>query len=430
MTSAALGAERTYVFRTSAIPIAPHSVAVKVVPAPSPKVNGYVVEMSADIVDVKGRSRSGTDIMLHHAVFHNAGAQDATCPQWPDRFYATPEELWQLKLPSGYGYPNRATDRWGLYYMLMNHRHYPVTVYVQYKVRYVTGKKLTPVKPMWLDVRNCHRDPVFSAPGSGGPGAKIARSGTFPVSRSGRIVFAFGHLHGGGLRLELDNATCNERLFTSLPTWNGPDPQPRMHEPGPKHMTDFSLANGIPVAAGQKLRLRAIYDNSRLHVRAMGIMLAYLAPARVSGCAAMPRIPRDPLSHPGRPPVKPLPLLRQPTGPMVSGVRSTTVREFRFGQQQVRLPVGATFTWRFTGRLEHDVTVATGPEGFASDYTQSGTFSHRFTRPGTYNLFCSLHPALMTERIIVSAGTPAGTAADGAAGPYATIVRYLQALVG
>jgi plastocyanin len=32
---------------------------------------------------------------------------------------------------------------------------------------------------------------------------------------------------------------------------------------------------------------------------------------------------------------------------------------------------------------------------------RSGTFSYRFARPGTYKLFCSLHPARMTEIVTV-----------------------------
>ena len=48
------------------------------------------------------------------------------------------------------------------------------------------------------------------------------------------------------------------------------------------------------------------------------------------------------------------------------------------------------------------MTLVSGPVGFSSPWTTSGgTFSHTFTRPGTYKLFCSLHPARMTEIIQV-----------------------------
>ena len=45
------------------------------------------------------------------------------------------------------------------------------------------------------------------------------------------------------------------------------------------------------------------------------------------------------------------------------------------------------------GAFQHDVTVIGGPEGFSAPWTQAGTFTHRFTKTGTYRLFCSLHPS-------------------------------------
>jgi plastocyanin len=47
------------------------------------------------------------------------------------------------------------------------------------------------------------------------------------------------------------------------------------------------------------------------------------------------------------------------------------------------------------------VTLANGPAGFASPSMRKGTFTYRFTRPGKYRLFCSLHPARMTQLVIV-----------------------------
>ena len=52
--------------------------------------------------------------------------------------------------------------------MLMNHKRERLNGYIRYTVRYVTGEALTPVKPIWLDVRNCTGpDPVFDVPGGG-----------------------------------------------------------------------------------------------------------------------------------------------------------------------------------------------------------------------------------------------------------------------
>ncbi|TML60704.1 MAG: hypothetical protein E6G18_05525 [Actinobacteria bacterium] len=117
----------------------------------------------------------------------------------------------------------------------------------------------------------------------------------------------------------MTDTSCGS-LFTSYPTWGLVFPRPVLHEPGPLHMTVFADPAGRPVRVGDTLRLTATYDNSRPHVRVMGIMILYLAP---------------------------------------------------------------------------------GPAGFASPSMRRGTFSYRFTRPGTYRLFFSLHPARMTQLVVV-----------------------------
>jgi plastocyanin len=93
-------------------------------------------------------------------------------------------------------------------------------------------------------------------------------------------------------------------------------------------------------------------------------------------------------------------LLKKPSGPLVR-TRSTWVGDYRYGVQRVLLRRGTTFTWRFVGQVAHDVTLATGPVGFASPSMVRGTYRYRFTRPGVYRLFCSLHPARMTQIVTV-----------------------------
>jgi plastocyanin len=59
-------------------------------------------------------------------------------------------------------------------------------------------------------------------------------------------------------------------------------------------------------------------------------------------------------------------------------------------------------TWRFLGPQLHNLTLASGPEGFSSDRLVCGkTFSKQFTKPGTYQFFCELHPVGMIERVVV-----------------------------
>jgi hypothetical protein len=398
-------------FRSAPITVQGYGVAQDVQLVLSPTGDGYVTAMSADVVDETGASVPITSVMLHHVVFGKIGTPDSTCSEFRDyegrrvpvpveRFYGAGEERAKLDLPHGYGYPNRGTDRWGLVYMLMNHKPLPRTVYVQYTVRYTTAETLTPVRPYWLDVRNCKADPIFDVPGTGPMFSTFSQSATFTMPESGRIVAAGGHLHGGGLRLDLSDVSCGTRLFTSEPTWGLPLVRPVVHEPGPKHMSEAVTATGIPVSAGDRLRLTAVYENSLPHTRAMGIMLVYLAAGQVTRCGPVPTISADPLSHPSAPPRLTIPLFRQPVGPW-HRILNSWVGDFAYSAPRVVLRRGSTFRWRFAGPSRHDVTLATGPIGFSSPSLASGSFSFRFTKSGVYRLFCSLHPTQMTQVVTV-----------------------------
>ncbi len=392
--------ERTLVFTTGPIAVEGYGVAQAPLPAQSPKVDGYVVGMSAEVVDATGHVQGRDKVMLHHIVFAKIGVPDYTCGGPAERFFAEGEERLALSLPRGYGYPNKATDSWGLLYMLMNHEPKTLNGFIRYTVRYVTGEELEPVKPIWLDVRNCMGpDPVFDVPGGGKTFSTFTKTADFSMPESGRLVAGGGHLHGGGLRVELRNASCGTTPFASRPTWGGPIPRPILHEPGPTKMSAFMSAAGIPVAKGQTLRLAAVYDNSALHTRAMGIMLLFLAPDAVKGCGPTPRLDID-LGRPSAPPRFSMPLPRAPKG-AVSKAKSTVVHDFRYGAERIALERGNTFTWRFRGVFQHDVTVIGGPEGFSAPWTSTGVYRHRFTKPGTYRLFCSLHPTRMVQQITV-----------------------------
>lgn len=397
----------------SPISIAPFGVVQGSEVIPSPLVDGYVVGIHATLVDAAGIEEPIQNVMLHHIVFAKLGAKDSTCstfvdydgrkgPAIAERFYAEGEERTRIDLPTGYGYPNRGSDRWGMAFMLMNHRAVADTVYVQYTVRYVTDEPLTPVKPIWVDVRNCDADPIFNVPGGGKLFSTFSRAAELTLPESGRLIAGGAHLHGGGLRLDLTNRSCSNRLlFRSEPTWGLPVIRPVMHENGPKHMTTFGSAAGIPVRAGDRLRLEAVYENSLPHTRVMGIMILFLAPEETAPCAPVPELPADPLSAPGAPPRVVLPLLKRPAGPLLRGLGSTVVRDFRIPAARVEVRRGDRFRWSFAGPSRHDVTLASGPIGFASPSRAKGSFSFRFSKRGTYRLFCSLHPTQMTQVVTV-----------------------------
>ncbi len=439
------------VLRYGPIEIGPYAVHREEVTygVPAPEIDGHLTAISADVVDAKGRPVPIQRTMLHHIVLANTGARlgerrDATCdrftlfdgermlPRLGERFYAAGEERARLDLPPGYGYRIRSGDQWAMSLMLMNHRNRTDKVWVEYRVRVDTNPDLRSVDPWWLDVENCRLDPIYDVPGNGRRGSLHRRSADFVAPTSGRLVFGGAHLHGGGRALTLRSVSCDNRvLYDSRPLWGAADHpfyrvRPVLHEPGPVSMGHFSSSAGIPVAKGERLRLTSTYDGELPHVRAMGIMIVAFAPdpAVSDGCAPLPGDVRafQPSATSGRTrtprttiPLNYLPVEQLGTGRTARRISRPPGRSVVlprdgeidvgtnfFSPANVEVPRGRTLRWRFTDPVLHNVTVAQGPRGFSSyDLDDQRVYTKRLDKPGTYRLFCGLHPTSMIQTVTV-----------------------------
>jgi plastocyanin len=406
--------------------------------ADHPHVNGYITRMSVDIVDAGGKAVPINRLMLHHIVFSNVtGKPNPACngitswdsktklPNITEQFYGAGEERNKLVLPPGYGYRLDKDQPWVITWMLMNHRRVTDRAFIEWKVTYEdSAEGITPVHPYWLDIKNCNADPVFDVPGGGKRGSTFRRSYDLRMPESGRIVSGGGHVHGGARNLELTEPDCgNRKLFTSRPAWGMPsnpfyNVRPILHEPGPIAMSGFLSPQGFPIAQGQRIRLTANYDNSRLHTRVMGIEMIYVAPQTVDGCGPLPTdVTTFQTSEPHRsaPPRFSVPLtglddhgraitIARPPGKTRDLGRGGTidVRDFTFSRPNVVVNPGATVRWRFDPSTLHNLTVADGPRGFASLNLSDGrSYRKKLTKPGTYKVFCALHPVDMTGTIKV-----------------------------
>jgi plastocyanin len=82
--------------------------------------------------------------------------------------------------------------------------------------------------------------------------------------------------------------------------------------------------------------------------------------------------------------------------------KSISVKNFAFAPKTVTIKRGTKVTWAWHSfGVLHNVSVRSGPAKFHSANKSRGTYSHLFTRKGTYRLICTLHPTLMKETIIV-----------------------------
>jgi len=449
--------------------------------APTPPEDGYITHMETDIVDEgSGAQVPISRLMLHHIVFVDVNKQDNTCRGQgytgfdgrkefgntfaPQRFYAAGEERAKMSMPAGYGYPTDQSHKWAVVAMVMNHRSNVDHALIHYEVTINDGggDPMTPVKPYWLDVRDCHADPIYNvlsvAPkakkaktkkekkGRKAAAAKKHKKGkkkgkkrkkvaarpttnetrdyTFP--ESGRLIAGAGHVHGGAIGETLTEPNCgNREVARSDPTWGPSDHpfynvRPILHEPGPINMSAFGSTTGLPIRAGETIRLNSIYDDTQPHVRVMGIMVVYLAPddSVSQDCGAIPNWTVLKTDQPGR--SGPIPFTIPLTG-LDAGGQATTidappgaiqkagtntviaVGDRFFGAPNLRVRQGTWLTWQFNGQELHNVTLANGPLGIGTDNLDGGrTFTEKLNRPGTYRFFCALHPVQMQERVIVT----------------------------
>jgi plastocyanin len=407
---AAPPAPRTVTLRYGPISLAAYETQRASNAVRTPRLDGYLTAMHARVVDAAGREVPKTRVMLHHVLFLNLG-----------RFSA--EEDQALALPGGYGYRLQAGDRWRMGWMLMNHAAAAESVYIEYRVTVLPGPALRPVTPFWSSAM-CNRDRIYNVAGAGGINRRVW---TWTAPFDGRIVAGEAHAHGGALDVTLSQPRCGDRpLLTSDARYSPDDPiyglSPLLHEPSPNSMSLVSSAQGWPVRHGEKLRLTARYDARRPHVKVMAIMHLYAArgPAP-AGCGALPAdVQVSRLGFLGAPGVAVPPEVdvdlssRAADGHAVvvdgvpgaeqAGQGDSTVLErgFTFSPRKLSVPRGARVTWRFADATAHDITLASGPRGFASQYlTRGGSYTRRLTVPGEYRLFCSLHPVDMPQVITV-----------------------------
>ena len=437
----AAAAAKTETFRVGPIGVGGFEVKQSIMAGiPKPAVDGHITGMEVDIVDADGTPVPIQRLMLHHIVFLNLSRGDRTCdsitgfderplPFAPERFYAAGEERATLAMPPGVGYRTGGSEGWALTYMLMNHRKAPDQAYIQYRVTYQPESspgEMLDAHPYWLDVENCRADPIYNVPGTGAKGSTDVHTYDFTMPESGRLVAGGGHVHGGARRLELRQPGCGNRLLgRSVPTWGlrrHPfyNVRPVLHEPGPISMSGFGTRLGIPLSAGETVRLRSLYENSLPHTRVMGIMIVFVVPdGSVSGrCGPLPGdLSNVSTAQRGRHGFVPfqIPLIGlnargnaveidKPAGRTRRAGSGATIdvgdRFFESPNLVVRR--GARIRWRFTGAELHNLTLANGPVGIGSpNLDDDRTFTRRFNRPGTYSFFCALHPVQMHQRVVV-----------------------------
>ncbi|HKN40036.1 MAG TPA: hypothetical protein VJ456_13110 [Acidimicrobiia bacterium] len=246
-----------------------------VVPAmPMPCTNCFLTGARVDLVFEDGRSANlDNGLMLHHIVTFNTGRPDATCaPDTPvgslgERFFAAGNERTGGALPAGFGY-HLGADRVAGAIDIMNHSTQPQVVYVQTKTTYVPdpAPDMKPVRPVWLDENDCESS-QYAVPA--GPSDKVWR---WTSTLTGRVLFAGGHVHNGGIKIDFANETTGQHLCTSYAGY-GTKPA---YQGSVESMTTCTWDRLGTVRKGEVLSIDTFYDPPEPQPDVMGIVLAYV----------------------------------------------------------------------------------------------------------------------------------------------------------
>lgn len=307
-----------------------------------PAYDGYITRFRPNLVRADGTIPPIEEVHLHHAVWYSAvGGPQNFNNYGNSAFAAAGEEKTIFDIPRGYGFPIYGSDQWQILYMIHNQRAAPDTVWITYDVDFIAkadaeqALHLKPAYPLWLDVRPSvypvfnaqrgfgHRDPrtgryictfpmeqtasfdPFGASisgqgqagnGKGTPYTMPARGSPFGRITSftgGTVIGAGGHLHPGGVSVNLDvqRGQQTKRVFTSeAHYWDWKNPA---KEGGPPTSWDLSMSVtglpkwGIHVNPGDTLWMNATYDvTDQSTYEDMGIIVSWLVPDGPAGTQA------------------------------------------------------------------------------------------------------------------------------------------------
>jgi plastocyanin len=75
------------------------------------------------------------------------------------------------------------------------------------------------------------------------------------------------------------------------------------------------------------------------------------------------------------------------------------IKEFKYGPSMLTVPVGTTVTWVNHDEEPHTVTSGTGAFSSAG-LVHDDTFVHTFTKAGTYQYSCAIHPYMKGTLVV------------------------------
>ena len=85
---------------------------------------------------------------------------------------------------------------------------------------------------------------------------------------------------------------------------------------------------------------------------------------------------------------------------LASSGKTVKVGDNYYGPKTLTVGKGTKVTWNWVGVLKHNIVVHKGPSSFSSKTQVRGSYSHTFTKKGTYDLVCTIHPSMKMTVVV------------------------------
>ena len=105
-----------------------------------------------------------------------------------------------------------------------------------------------------------------------------------------------------------------------------------------------------------------------------------------------------------------------------------TIQNFAFSPQTITVAPGTTVIWTNKDSVSHTVTSDTGAWPDSGNLATNQTFSHTFTKAGTFPYHCAVHPSMTARVTVSSSGMTGGGTMMGSMGPMS--MRSMTAWTG
>jgi hypothetical protein len=215
-----------------------------------------------------------TGLWLHHWGLYVFGRPDPSCPAplptslLGEHVFAGGNERSRALFPANTGFRIAPGEQWNLVYDFMNINTTPKAVVLEMTYEWVPATRagMHAAKAWVPDVSPvCTEGRVPALTG------QFSHKRTFGVTVPGRLLGIGAHLHTGGTRLTLKDATtgrmiCDSKAYYGDPAFQEPTPGHGNHGHGMSHLSAVDQCVGTPerplavLERGQLVEIEAFYD--------------------------------------------------------------------------------------------------------------------------------------------------------------------------